>query len=319
MPSAGKRARPLRIAVTLTLGLAAIVALGAAGTYAWAVNNQSVATLDWIDRLFSRPVAVTPPVRAAYGENPRQFITVYRPVGAENPPLVVFIHGGGWQNGSPDDYGFVARAFAQHGYATALVGYRLGADGRFPAMLEDSAAGVRWLLDHAGELGVTTDKLLLSGHSAGAYNVLMLALDRQWLGREGVPDGTVKGVASLAGPTDFYPWDSDYSRAAFSRWPDPGETQPITFARADAPPLLLLTGDEDETVQPRNSRVLAARQHELGTRSEFVELTGVDHAGVLTRLARPFDRDPRVLDTVMAFFDSIAHKDASAAVQPAKR
>ena len=307
----------LRRAASVPLGLVAVAALGAAGTYAWAVRSQSVATLDWIDARFARPTATLPPVRAAYGDDPRQVVEVHRPAGAANPPLVVFIHGGGWQNGSPADYGFVARAFAQGGYATALVGYRLGDAGRFPAMLEDSAAAVRWLLDHAGELGVSTDTLLLSGHSAGAYNAVMLALDRQWLGREGVPDGTVKGVAALAGPYDFYPWDSDYSRAAFGDWSDPQQTQPIGFARGDAPPLLLVTGDADETVKPRNSQVLAARQAELGARAEILVLPGFCHTGTLTHLARPFDRDRREIDAVMAFFDSIAHNPASAAVQAA--
>ena len=296
-----------------------LAALGAAGTYAWAVHNQSVAALDWLDARFSRPVATTAPIRASYGDDPRQVVEIYRPAGIANPPLIVFIHGGSWKYGDPGEYAFVARAFAQGGYATALVGYRLGPNGRFPAMLEDNAAAVRWLLDHSAELQVSTDHLLLSGHSAGAYNAVMLALDRQWLGREGVPEGTVKGVAGLSGPYDFYPWDSDYSRAAFGAWGDPQQTQPITFARGDAPPMLLLTGDRDETVKPRNSKVLAARLTELGASAHWLELPGLDHSAPLIRLARPFDRDPRVIDAVMAFFDSIAHKDASAVVQPATR
>jgi acetyl esterase/lipase len=319
MPPEKTRGRPLRLAATITIGAIAAVTLGAAGTYAWAVRNQSVATLDWLDARFPRTVTTTAPVRAAYGKDPHQVVDIYRPAGIDHPPLIVFIHGGGWQNGSPDDYGFVARAFAQGGYATALVGYRLGPEGRFPVMLEDSAAGVRWLLDHAGELGVSTDRLLLSGHSAGAYNAVMLALDRQWLGREGVPEGTIKGVAGLSGPYDFYPWDSDYSRAAFGAWPDPRRTQPIDFARGDAPPMLLVNGDEDETVRPRNARVLAQRLTELGAKARFLELPGLDHAGTLTRLAHPFDRDSREIDAVMAFFDSIAHNRPSAAVQPATR
>ncbi|MXO60414.1 alpha/beta hydrolase fold domain-containing protein [Altererythrobacter salegens] len=309
----------LRVAAFISLGLTAVVALGVVGTYFWAVRSQSVATLDWLDQQFPRTVATLPPVSAAYGSDPHQVVVVYRPAGMSNPPLVAFIHGGGWRNGSPDDYGFVARAFAQRGYATALVGYRLNGTGRFPAMLEDSAAAVRWLLDHADELGVSTDKLLLSGHSAGAYNAVMLSLDRQWLEREDVPEGTVKGVAGLAGPYDFYPWDSDYSRAAFGAWPNPRQTQPIDFARGDAPPMLLVTGDADETVKPRNSQAIAARQQELGARAEVLVLSGYSHAGTLTHIARPFDRDSREIDAIMAFFDSIAHNTASAAVQPAKR
>jgi hypothetical protein len=81
--------------------------------------------------------------------------------------------------------------------------------------------------------------------------------------------------------------------------------------------MLLLTGSEDRTVQPRNSRVLATTLESLGADARFVELEGIDHAGALTALARPFDRDARVIRPVMAFLDEVAHSRASAAVQPA--
>ena len=300
------------------VGVLLLAALAVGAFYLWAVRSQSVATLDWLDARFGREIDAGPPIRARYGEDPRQKVIVYRPAGFENPPLVVFIHGGGWQDGDPDDYGFVARTLAQGGYATALVGYRLGAEGRYPAMLEDSAAAVRWLLDHAGELGVRTDRLVLAGHSAGAYNAAMLALDRRWLAAAGVPGDRVKGVAGLSGPYDFYPFDSDYSRAAFGQWPRPRETQPIAYAHGDAPPMLLLTGSADATVQPRNSRALAARLDELGAEARLVELEGLGHAATLTGLARPFDRDGRVTAQVMAFLDQVAQGGASAAVQPRK-
>lgn len=303
----------------LLLVAGAVVALAGAAVYIWAVRTQSVATLDWLDARFTRDVDIGPPIRAAYGSDPQQKLLIYRPVGTVDPPLVVFFHGGGWRNGDPADYAFVARSLAQGGYATALAGYRLREAGRYPAMLEDGAAALRWLLDNAGELGVRTDRLVLAGHSAGAYNAAMLALDRRWLARESLPDDTVKGVIGLSGPYDFYPFDSDYSRAAFGEWPAPRETQPVDFARGDAPPMLLLTGSEDGTVRPRNSRVLAQRLSESGASAGFVEVPGLDHAATLTRLARPFDRDDRVIKPVMAFLDRIAQEGASAAVQPAER
>ena len=86
-----------------------LVTLAVAGNalYAWAVRNQSVATLDWIDACFSRDAEVGPPVEGRYGNHAQQKLFVYRPVGADNPPLVVFLHGGGWRTGDPADYAFV--------------------------------------------------------------------------------------------------------------------------------------------------------------------------------------------------------------------
>ncbi len=292
---------------------ATLAVLAAAGVaiYAWAVRNQSVATLDWIDARFPRDVDVGPPVRVQYGVTPRQKLLVYRPIGMEKPELVVFIHGGGWRSGDPADYAFVARRLAQAGYATALVGYRLGKEGRFPAMLEDSAAAVRWLVDHADELGVRADRLVLIGHSAGAYNALMLGLDREWLGREGLPARTVKGVASLAGPADFYPFDTESSRLAFGDASDPQRTQPVNFVRADAPPVLLVHGSEDTTVRPRNSRVLAQKLAALGAKVRLAILPGLDHSDLVLRLARPFDRDSRTSDALMSFLAAVVADESA--------
>ncbi|MGX7896234.1 alpha/beta hydrolase [Tsuneonella sp. HG222] len=304
------------IAGAVTLAALAVVGIA---LYAWAVRNQSVATLDRLDAAFPRKVETGPPVVAKYGAHRQQRLLVYRPIGVERPDLIVFIHGGGWRSGDPADYAFVARRYAQAGYATALVGYRLGPEGRFPAMLEDSAAAVRWLLDNAGQLGIRADRLVLTGHSAGAYNALMLALDRQWLGRAGVPEGTIKGVAALAGPADFYPFDNPSAVAAFGHVADPASTQPISFARADAPPALLLTGDADTTVKPRNSRVLAVRLAALGADARLVEIPGLGHNQVVMHLARPFDRDRRTSDALLAFLAEVVEGAPSAAVQPTNR
>lgn len=308
--------RVLPMAAWSVAGLVVLALLAAVAVYVWAMRTQSVATLDWLDARFTREVDAGPPIRAAYGSHSQQKLLIYRPIGLVDPPLVVFFHGGGWRDGDPADYAFVARALAQGGYATALAGYRLGEEGRFPAMLEDGAAAIRWLVERSGEFGVSADRLVLAGHSAGAYNAVMLALDRHWLEREGLPPGTVKGVVGLAGPYDFYPFDTDYARAAFGAFPDPRRTQPIAYARADAPPMLLLTGSDDATVRPRNSHALARELARLGAPAQVVELAGIDHAGALTGLARPFDRNRRIVAPVMAFLDEVTHNRPSATVQP---
>lgn len=316
-----RRRSALTVPLRAALSLLALAALAAAGFYLWTATSQSVATLNFVDARFSRPVRAREAARAHYGADPRQRVVVFVPVGAREPPLVVFIHGGGWETGDPDDYTFVARALAQRGYAPALVGYRLREQGRFPAMLDDSAAAVKWLLAHRARLGVRTDRLVLAGHSAGAYNAVMLALDRTWLGRAGVPEGAVKGVIGLAGPYDFYPFDTRNLRTVFGRYARPQETQPIRFVRRAAPPMLLVTGTADITVKPRNSQALAAALRKAGARADEVRLAGVDHTGLVVRLARPFDRDRRVLDAMFPFLDAVTRMTAatpSATVQSAK-
>ena len=298
-----------------------LLALALLGLWRWALANNAVALLDWGDRQFGGNagyhLALTD---GSYGPLGGQRIEVIVPdQPATHPrPVVVFIHGGSWSFGSPRDYRFIGRTLAREGYVVVLPGYRLGAAGKFPHMLEDGALAVAWTRDHAMQYGGDPGQVVLMGHSAGAYNVMMLALDRQWLGRAGVADGFIKGVIGLSGPYDFYPYTSDSTRAAFGQAPDPVLTQPVRFVRGDAPHLLLITGDADTTVKPRNSLALAAAMTEAGLPTRAVVLNGVDHNDTVMKLAAPFSRDRRVLDPVLAFLAAQCqpHRDQPKPLQP---
>lgn len=196
-----------------------------------------------------------------------------------------------------------------------LPGYRLVPEGSYPHMLEDGAAAVAWTARNIARYGGDPDQVVLMGHSAGAHTVVMLGLERQWLGRQGLPEGFVKGVVGLSGPYDFYPFTSDSARNAFGHVRDPKRTQPLTFVRGDAPPMLLLTGDADTTVKPRNSKVLASALSERGGRAELVVVPGVDHAGPVLKLAQPFSRDTSISAPVLDFLARL--RQPSAPIQAA--
>lgn len=237
----------------------------------------------------------------AYGPNPRQQLDVYAAPGTGAKPVIVFFYGGGWDSGRRQDYAWAARALAAQGFVTVVPDYRLVPEVRFPTFLEDSAAAVRWARDHAAEHGGDPDRIVIMGHSAGAYNAAMLGLDRRYLDTAGVPQAAIRGVIGLAGPYDFYPWDADASRNAFGQYAEPLQTQPVTFARADAPPLLLLHGDKDPTVRVRNTEHLAARVREAGGRVEMKIYPGVDHRAIVLALSRPFRGRATTLADATAF------------------
>ncbi len=309
----------------------ALIAAALVGTWFWATSRDAVGLLDGIDSLFTRGDAELAAGPVAYGDHPQQHLFAWRPAGRDDGtplPVLVFFHGGGWHSGRPEDYAFVARNFAPEGFVVVVAGYRLNEAGRYPAMLEDSAAAVRWTRDHAAELGGDPARIYLMGHSAGAYNAVMLALDPQWLERvglerAGLPDGAIAGAIGLAGPYDFYPFDKDSSRNAFGHVATPAQTQPVTFARAGAPPLLLLTGDEDTIVRPRNTRALVQAQAAAGDPAQSDVFAGMDHKDIVMALARPFDRDARVKRAVLGFLraqeEAYAARRSSLAVQPANR
>lgn len=284
-----------------------LLALAGFGVWRWAVAAGSAGTLEWIDARFPRSTTVDLAAQGLYGSDPAQRAELWVPAGEEADgarPLVVFVHGGGWHSGAAEEYRFVARTLGEAGFATALIGYRLVPGGRFPAMLEDTAAGIRWARDRAAAVGVRTNRIALAGHSAGAYNVLMMALDPQWLAAAGVPAGSIGGVVSMAGPADFYPFTSDSARNALGNVADPAITQPIAFARAGAPPLLLMHGTADTVVRVRNARRLAAAVEAQGGAVGTIEFDGMGHAGIIMGLSRPFAQGGIVRDPMIEFMRS---------------
>ncbi|MCX7284321.1 MAG: alpha/beta hydrolase [Novosphingobium sp.] len=299
----------------------ALVLLGAVGVHAFrrALENNAVAVLDCADKLLNGgDGAIRQVADLRYGKEPAQKLEMFVPQGAKGPlPVLVFVHGGSWAGGDPHDYRFIARTFCAQGYAVVLAGYRLYPQARFPAMLEDGAAAVRWVHDHAARLGGDPSRIALMGHSAGAYNVAMLTLDPQWLQRVGLDDSAIRGTVALAGPFDFLPLDSDATINSFGNAPDLAATQPVNFVRRTAPPLLLVTGDADTRVKPRNSRRLAQLLSDAGVPSQPIELEGVTHEKIIMMFARPFSRDRRAIAAVLPFLDRVTA--ASVAVQAAGR
>lgn len=216
-------------------------------------------------------------------------------------PVVIFWYGGGWAKGDRTSYAFVGRALAKAGFLVVIPDYRKVPDVQFPAFLDDGAEAVAWVAANAYEYGGNAERVAFMGHSAGAYQAVMLALDSKRLVAAGVDPANVKAAVGLSGPYDFYPFDSPRSIAAFSQWPRPEETQPITYATKDAPPLLLVTSDGDTTVRARNANNLAAKLRALNTPVEVINYGLLDHEEVVMALSKPFRSKGPVLADSVAF------------------
>ncbi len=244
---------------------------------------------------------------AAYGAAPRQKLDLYAPEGTPGSlPVIVFIYGGSWRHGDKDNYNFLGAAFSAQGFLTAIPDYRLVPEVRFPNFVEDCAAAVRWVNDNASTHGGDPSRIVLAGHSAGAYNAMMLALDQKYLAAAGVPAQSVRGAVGLAGPYDFVPFDVPATQDAFGQAREARLTQPIHFARADAPPLLLLWGQDDTTVGPRNIESLARAMREAGGAVETKIYPGIDHIEIAAALSRPFRGKAPVLADVTEFARRVA-------------
>lgn len=239
----------------------------------------------------------------AYGPHPRQSLDVHAPdlaVG-ETAPVLVLFYGGGWDSGSKALYGWAARALAAQGFVVAMPDYRIVPDALFPVFIEDAAAATAKAAEVAAEYGGDPRRLGVIGHSAGAHLAMMIALDRRYMAAVGQPS-LIRAAAGLAGPYEFLPFDVPASINAFGRAPDPLMTQPVTFVRADAPPLWLGHGTEDVVVHDDDTVILHDRIQAVGGRSEAKLYPGLNHADLIATFSPLFRKKAPVLADVSTFF-----------------
>lgn len=239
----------------------------------------------------------------AYGQGPRHRLDVVAPdEPASGRPVVVFFYGGAWQEGDRAQYRFVARSLAARGWVTVVPDYRVHPEARFPDFLQDGASAVRWARDHAPEYGGDPSRLFLMGHSAGAYNAAMLALDGRWLRGVGLdPARDLRGWIGLSGPYDFLPIVDPVVQTVFGpreRWP---ATQPIAYVATGSPPALLLTGEDDKRVRPGNSLRLAAALRAVRVPVRLITFPEAGHARTLMALWPWLSGNVPVLEAVAAF------------------
>jgi acetyl esterase/lipase len=243
-----------------------------------------------------------------YGQHPRQRYDVYVPaegVGRRPAPLLVFLYGGSWREGDRADYAFVGRAFAARGYVTAIPDYRMVPEVRYPDFVIDAGQAVAAFRQAALGFGGDGGPVRLVGHSAGAYNAVMLALAPELQAAAGIDDGAIRAVAALSGPYDFLPLRVRATREAFAGVADLEASQPVNRVRGDAPPMLLVNGGDDEVVEPANIHRLAELLRAAGAEAVTIEYPGLGHAGTLVNIARPLRWRADVLDDVTRFFDAV--------------
>jgi len=235
----------------------------------------------------------------AYGPDPRQRLDLYIPRRAASAPVIVFFYGGGWKSGERGGYAFVGRNLAGAGFIAVVPDYRLHPAVRFPAFAEDAAAVVAWTRAIAMRYGGDPARLYVMGHSAGAHSAALLALDPRYLARHGLVSRDLAGVIGLAGPYALRHEDFPRYRPIFI---DAGDTaRPARLVRRAPPPLLLMHGEADTTVDIAHSRALAAAGRGAGGRVVLREYANVGHVGILLALSHRFRGRAPVIDDLSGF------------------
>lgn len=224
----------------------------------------------------------------------RQRLDLFLPPKTDGPfPVVVMIHGGGWQNGSKDQV--PARVLAVKGYAVARINYRLVRHAVFPAQIEDCKAAIRWLRAYARTYNLDADHIAVWGSSAGGHLAALVGTSadvKQLEGKGGNLDQSsrVQAVIDWFGPTDFLHVHDDFKHARVAigkllggppsdRKKLAALASPVTHVTKEAPPFLILHGDKDPVVPFRQSEILAAALKKAGVEVTLIKVKGGKHGG----------------------------------------
>ncbi|MEQ1804482.1 MAG: alpha/beta hydrolase [Burkholderiaceae bacterium] len=240
-----------------------------------------------------------------YGPLPRQRLDIYTPRSSApngDHPLVVFFYGGSWNRGERADYRFVGEALAARGVIVLVADYRLYPEVRYPDFLADCALALTYGMREASRLGGNPRRVFVMGHSAGAYNAAMLALDPSRLAATGHAPRELAGWIGLAGPYDFLPMRNPDAQPVFFHPNYPGGMQPIDHVSRSAPRGFIGAPQEDSFVNPQRSSVgLATKLRDAGVPVELKLYARVDHQSLIGAFAWPLTRLAPVLDDVVEF------------------
>lgn len=245
----------------------------------------------------------------AYGTEPQHRLDVYVPEpksGTESAPpagrpLVVFWHGGRWSFGDKADYRFVGAALAELGCVAVLPNYRLYPEVKMPGFMDDAARAARWAAQHAAEYAADSNRLFLMGHSAGAHLAALVTLDPQYFAAGGPTAPSIAGVIGLSGPYDFLPLKEADVQDMFGPPENYPLSQPINFVRRGAPPMLLIHGESDDTVRPKNSINFASSLRAAGAPVTLKLYPKLAHADTVAALSLPARGRASTLADIAAF------------------
>ncbi|MDI6032735.1 alpha/beta hydrolase [Flavobacterium sp. LB2P84] len=170
----------------------------------------------------------------------RCVLDVYYPKKSSGFATVIWFHGGGLTGGNKE----LPEELKNQGIAVISVNYRLGPKVSAPKYIEDAAAAVAWVFKNIPAFGGDESLLFVSGHSAGGYLASMIGLDKKWLNTQGIDANKIAGLIPLSGQaiTHFL---VRKERGIADTQPVIDELAPLFHVRADAPPLLLITGDRE--------------------------------------------------------------------------
>ncbi len=213
-------------------------------------------------------------------------LDLYLPAGKQNVPLVFYVHGGGWRAGDKANPTTLVNMFGRMGVGLASINYRLAPEVKHPGQIQDVAKAFAWVYKNASQYGIDRNRIVITGASAGGQLVSLLALNPEYLSKEGVPSDAIKGVASVSGVYDLAAWPEPVmmpTRKEQAFGLDPAvlrDASPSTYVTAKAPPFLITFTDWDLFMIRENTLEMYNLMLNKGANVQLVMVPGRNHMGI---------------------------------------
>ena len=238
----------------------------------------------------------------AYGLKARNRLDLYR---TKNPkkqkPLIVFVHGGSWQHGNKRDYLFIGETFAREGFDVAVINYQLAPENIFPAFVDDLAQAIHYLNQNKVKLNISTDNMILMGHSAGAFNVMSVVYSAQ--SQNFKYKDQIKAIVGLAGPYHFDYVGDPLSEHAFDHKISYQQVMPYYFIEPNQIKHYLLVAEQDQVVERKNALDLDIALRQKGNHSHIAVIPKTGHITIVATLASLMSHYFKTKRTILHFLE----------------
>lgn len=238
----------------------------------------------------------------AYGLKARNRLDLYR---TKNPkkqkPLIVFVHGGSWQHGNKRDYLFIGETFAREGFDVAVINYQFAPENIFPAFVDDLAQAIHYLNQNKVKLNISTDNMILMGHSAGAFNVMSVVYSAQ--SQNFKYKDQIKAIVGLAGPYHFDYVGDPLSEHAFDHKISYQQVMPYYFIEPNQIKHYLLVAEQDQVVERKNALDLDIALRQKGNHSHIAVIPKTGHITIVATLASLMSHYFKTKRTILHFLE----------------
>lgn len=213
------------------------------------------------------------PQSVSFGDDSHQYFLYYEPKNMVSDKVIIWVHGGGWNAGSPKTFDFVGQSVAKNGYRFISLGYRLSPKNKYPCQIEDVCAGFASAIAFLNGKGIDTSKVIVSGPSAGAHLSAILCYSKKVQAEFDVDVSNVIGFIGAGGPYSFSGKQSLSVRILldqlFEKDYDRTQGEPCHLMEKSPIPMLLIQSKHDGLIEYSCAEKFCEKAKSLGNACEL--------------------------------------------------